>query len=173
MKRKLISKIIISNILFFLSLPILSAATLSVQIVQVDKIHKDVTLSSLLVEESILDFLFNQGFIVSNSPIITGENNSSTGFALAMNDARSGLADYLAFVTIFYDLENSTSPEESILSNIESAQWQLIQITDNKQIASGKHIPKIKTEKDNSTEGISSFGKQIATAINSGISKKR
>ena len=49
----------------------LGATTISVQIVQMDEAHGNVTDSSLLIEESIMDFMFSQGYIVSNSPVIS------------------------------------------------------------------------------------------------------
>lgn len=149
-----------------------SATTLSVQVVQIDNVHNDVTDSSLLIEESVLDYLFSQGLIISTSPIITDSAKSDTGYAIALNDARSGSVDYLVYISVYYDLDSSTAPEENVLQNIGSAQWQLVRVSDNKQTASGRHVPKIRTETDNSSAGIISFGKQIAASINSSLKKR-
>lgn len=148
------------------------ATTLSVQVVQIDKTHNDVTDSSLLIEESVLDYLFSQGIIVSTSPIITGSSAGDTGYAVALNDARSGSVDYLVYISLYYDPDSSSAPDASILRNIGSAQWRLVRVSDNKQTASGRHTPKIRTETDNSSEGIMSFGRQIAASINSSLKKR-
>lgn len=148
------------------------ATTLSVQVVQIDKTHNDVTDSSLLIEESVLDYLFSQGIIVSTSPIIIGSSASDTGYAVALNDARSGSVDYLVYISLYYDPDSSSAPDASILRNIGSAQWRLVRVSDNKQTASGRHTPGIRTETDNSSEGIISFGRQIAASINSSLKKR-
>ena len=63
----------LSLLLCLVALP-LSATTISIQIVQMADAHDDVTDSSLIVEESIMDFMFSQGYIVSNSPVIYDKN---------------------------------------------------------------------------------------------------
>lgn len=165
-----LKKYILTNILLVIAVTsFASAATLSVQVVQVDKGHTDVTELSLLIEESIMDYFFSDGMIVLNSPIITSSNNDSTNYASAMNDARSGSVNYLAYITLFFNTENSTKPEGLLLQNIETTQWQLIRVSDNKQIASGKFTPKINNQGDNSENGITRFAQQIAAAINSSL----
>lgn len=148
------------------------ASTVSIQLLQMDQIHSDVTESSLIVEESIIDYLFNQGLIVCTSPVIISTDGTNPGYTLALNDARSGSVDYLIFVTVYFDTKDSLSPDAVILSNINSAQWQIIRVSDNKQIASGKHSPRILSETDDSSAGITSFGKQIGAAVKSGLPQR-
>ena len=150
----------------------LAATTVSVQVVQIDKSKADVTDTSVLIEETVLDYFFSHGLIVSTSPIITDSSASKTGYAIALNDAKSGSIDYLVYISVFFDTKESNSPQASLLQNINSAQWQIIRTNDNKQTASGKHVPKIKTELDNTTDGIINFGRQIAASINSSLRKR-
>ena len=67
---------IFNLIILLMIAPCAVATTLTLQIVQVDKIHSDVTDSSLLIEESIFDYLFSKGYIVTSSPVATDLENS-------------------------------------------------------------------------------------------------
>jgi len=163
---------IFNLIILLMIAPCAVATTLTLQIVQVDKIHSDVTDSSLLIEESIFDYLFSKGYIVTSSPVATDLENSNSSYALAVNDARSSSVDFLIYTKVFFDAENSTDPDGNLLQNIDSVQWQLIRISDNKQIASGKQSPKIINSEDNTAKGISQFGVQIAGSICSSLGRK-
>ena len=69
----------------------LSATTISVQIVQMDDANEDVTDSSLIIEESIMDYMFSQGYIVSNSPIIYSKEKAQNGMIVSLVRKRTPL----------------------------------------------------------------------------------
>lgn len=159
--------------LFFCSVAMpVSATTISVQVVQMDDSNEDVTDSSLIIEESIMDYMFSQGYIVSNSPIIYSKEKAKNGMIVSLEDAINGSADYLAYVTVYFDRNNSPAGEANLLSNIELAQWNLVQVTDRKQLDSGTEKPGYLVEVDDSEIGISTFGQQLAEVINAVLRKK-
>lgn len=159
--------------LFFslVALP-LGATTISVQIVQMDEAHGNVTDSSLLIEESIMDFMFSQGYIVSNSPVIYNKEKAQNGMIISLEDAINGSADYLAYITVYFDRKKSTAAEANLLSNIELAQWSLVKVRDRQQIDAGTEKPGQLVQIDNSERGISTFGQQLAKVINTALRKK-
>lgn len=150
----------------------LGATTISVQIVQMDEARGDVTNSSLLIEESIMDFMFSQGYIVSNSPIIHSKEKAQNGMTTSLEDAINGSADYLAYITVYFDRKKSTAPDAPLLSNIELAQWSLVKVSDRKQLDAGTEKPGRLVEMDDSARGISTFGQQLAEVINTALRKK-
>lgn len=150
----------------------LGATTISVQIVQMDEAHGDVTDSSLLIEESIMDFMFSQGYIVSNSPVIYNKEKAQNGMIISLEDAINGSADYLAYITVYFDRKKSTAAEANLLSNIELAQWSLVKVRDRQQIDAGTEKPGQLVQIDNSERGISTFGQQLAKVINTALRKK-
>ena len=150
----------------------LSATTISVQIVQMDDANEDVTDSSLIIEESIMDYMFSQGYIVSNSPIIYSKEKAQNGMIVSLEDAINGSADYLAYVTLYFDRNNSPAGEANLLSNIELAQWNLVQVADRKQLDSGTEKPGYLVEVDDSETGISTFAQHLAEVINTVLRKK-
>lgn len=150
----------------------LGATTISVQIVQMDEAHGNVTDSSLLIEESIMDFMFSQGYIVSNSPVIYNKEKAQNGMIISLEDAINGSADYLAYITVYFDRKKSTAAEANLLSNIELAQWSLVKVRDRQQIDAGTEKPGQLVQIDNSERGISTFGQQLAKVINTALRKK-
>ncbi len=150
----------------------LGATTISVQIVQMDEAHGNVTDSSLLIEESIMDFMFSQGYIVSNSPVIYNKEKAQNGMIISLEDAINGSADYLAYITVYFDRKKSTAAEANLLSNIELAQWSLVKVRDRQQIDAGTEKPGQLIQIDNSERGISTFGQQLAKVINTALRKK-
>lgn len=149
-----------------------SATTISVQVVQMDDANGDVTDSSLLIEESIMDFMFSEGYIVSNSPIIFEKEKAQNGMIVSLEDAINGSADYLAYVTVYFDRKDSTAGESNLLSNIELAQWNLVKVSNRQQLDSGTEKPGYLVEIDDSESGIFTFGHQLAEEINSALRKK-
>ncbi len=150
----------------------LGATTISIQIVQMDEAHGDVTDSSLLIEESIMDFMFSQGYIVSNSPVIHNKEKAQNGMVLSLEDAINGSADYLAYITVYFDRKKSVAAEANLLSNIELAQWSLVKVRDRQQIDAGTEKPDQLVQMDDSERGIRTFGQQLAKVINTALRKK-
>ena len=148
------------------------ATTISIQIVQMDDAHEDASDSSLLIEESIMDFMFSQGYIVSNSPIISDKEKAQNGMILSLDDAINGGADYLAYITVYFNRKKSDASELNLLSNVEQAQWSLVKVQDRQQIDAGTEKPGQLIQMDKSAKGISTFGQQLAKAINTALRKK-
>ena len=161
----------LSFLLCLVALP-LSATTISIQIVQMDDAHDDVTDSSLIVEESIMDFMFSQGYIVSNSPVIYDKTKAQNGMIMSLEDAINGSADYLAYITVYFDRKQSSAAELNLLSNIKQAQWSLVKVQNRQELDSGTAKPGPLVEVDDSAKGISTFGQQLAKVINTAIRKK-
>lgn len=159
-------------LLFCLAALPAGATTISIQIVQMDDVHGDVTDSSLLIEESIMDFMFSQGYIVSNSPIISDKEKAQNGMILSLDDAINGGADYLAYITVYFNRKKSTASELNLLSNIELAQWSIVKVRDRQQIDAGTEKPGQLVQMDNSEKGINTFGQQLAKVINTALRKK-
>lgn len=153
------------------ALPV-AATTISIQIVQMDDSYVDVSDSSLIIEESIMDFMFSQGYIVSNSPVVYSKDKARNAMKLSLEDAISGSADYLAYITVYFDRSNSPVPEGNILSNIELAQWKLVRVRGKQQLDSGTETPGSLVDIDDSETGISTFGYNLAEAINNALKKK-
>ena len=85
------------------------AGQISIQVVQYDKAHKDVTEKSLVIEDELLTGFFENGYIVTNSPAMTSDSKGSDEkcFSIGMNDAFNGYSDYFVQIKLYYDGEKS------------------------------------------------------------------
>jgi len=92
---------------------------------------------------------------------------------VSLEEAQNGSADYLAYITVYFDRGKSVAPESNLLSNIELAQWKLVRVRGNQQLDGGTEKPGQLVNIDDSERGISTFSQQLAEVINSAIKKKR
>ena len=82
---------------------------ISIQVVQHDKIQKNLSENSLVIEDELLTGFFENGYIVTNSPAMTSDSKGSDEkcFSIGMNDAFNGYSDYFVQIKLYYDGEKS------------------------------------------------------------------
>lgn len=80
------------------------AGQISIQIVQHDKVNKDVSENSLIIEDEVMTGFFNNGFIVTNSPAVVSESQvQDDSFCKAgIGEAYDGCSDYFVQIKLFY-----------------------------------------------------------------------
>lgn len=85
------------------------AGQISIQVVQHDKIQKNLSENSLVIEDELLTGFFENGYIVTNSPAMTSDSKGSDEkcFSIGMNDAFNGYSDYFVQIKLYYDGEKS------------------------------------------------------------------
>lgn len=85
------------------------AGQISIQVVQHDKIQKNLSENSLVIEDELLTGFFENGYIVTNSPAITSDSKGSDEkcFSIGMNDAFNGYSDYFVQIKLYYTGEKS------------------------------------------------------------------
>lgn len=111
--------------------------SMSVLINQKTSQNEDVFESSRLFEDGIINFLFDNGYIVSNEPVCL-DTDYVKSYQIALDEAQKGYFDYLVVFNLYPNFENG---------NLKEADWSLIQVKTGKSIAKGKSIaPEIKTK---------------------------
>ncbi len=100
------------------------AKQISIQIVQHDNCSEEVTEQSLVIEDNLLNGLFDEGYIVTNSPaeISTSENQDATFLKKGIGEAFEGYSDLFIQVKIYYATEDPSKPSKSY---IEKVDWLL------------------------------------------------
>lgn len=144
-----------------------SATVVAFQLIQHDPCQSEVRASSYLIENSLFDFFFDRGIIVTNSPtaVSTDESVDEQLYYSALSEASSGFCNYFISLTIDYDTENSRNPEALIISNIEKISWNIFDLKTGKSVASGsRKTNKVSPERDNE-KGISEFTSKVAQDI--------
>lgn len=168
-----IRKTIVS--MFFIVLTVSSAfcTSLAIEIVQDNPGQEEICQTSMYFEQSVIDFFFESGHIISNSPIYISvdEKKDSAQLAKALSEAADGYLSYFTSINIEYDTEKSSNPEAPLLENIKKVTWKTYSAQTGKQIAGGSAVPeKITTENDNEI-GITNFASLVAAKISAGLGK--
>ena len=103
------------------------AGQISIQVVQHDKIQKNLSENSLVIEDELLTGFFENGYIVTNSPAVTSTSKGTDEkcFSVGMNEAYNGCADFFVQIKLFYTGEKS---------ELKKVDWSLYSVNTGKKI---------------------------------------
>lgn len=165
----------IKNIIFILIVSLCSfanAKSFSLQIIQKNGSENIVYETSYVIEQAILDYFFENMYIVSNNPIIIQKKGQdiTNDLQKAFDAAQEGLLDYLIETEIFYNISDSTNPESANLQNIDKVEWRLISTDTKKTLSKGNLIPESKFK--NNANGLIYFTNELAENIKKQIELK-
>lgn len=144
----------------------------SLQVIQRDTPTEDVIESSYLVEQTVLDYFFDRGCIVSSNAIIVSKNDEAddkNALRHSFVEAKVGCMDLIIHLNLYFNIKESTNPEAVLLSNLKGASWEIVSLETGKRIAHGEGKPGAVTEKNNNSYGIESFAKDIAKNIQTAL----
>ncbi|MBP5403103.1 MAG: hypothetical protein J6Y36_08095 [Treponema sp.] len=149
-----------------------SAASFSLQVIQIDGSENVVFDASYMIEQAILDFFYENLYIVSNSPVIIKKKNEDITAEIqkSFDAAVEGSLDLLIEASVYYNLSDSNNPEEAVISNIEKVEWKVIKLNGNAEIARGTSVPGKKYRNDD--DGLYFFANEIAADIKTAIDSK-
>lgn len=167
---KKLVKLLSIFIIFFCFANNMFGLNVSILVVQnngTDKISE----ASKVFENQVLNYMFDNGHIVSNEPISLFENyeiDSIKGFDAAVD----GFVDFYVEIIIDYNMDDSSNPEAVILSNIRSVKYIIKKVNDGTVFfESEKLIPNLNGI-TNQNVGFNNFATKIAENINSKLSGK-
>ena len=156
--------------LFFAIPSALSAASLSIQVVQHSKGQGKIFETTRVIEDSMLGYFFENGWIVSNSPIAVsqiGTDDDEQIFYKGSDDAYYGSIRYFVTVYVdFVDLSASRNPDAVVISNISKISWKTVDVKTNAEIDHGSGKVKTSAQKnDDGERRVSSFAAEVAARI--------
>ena len=133
------------------------AKSINILINQIDGIQDSVRDSVQLFENSVMDFFFDAGFIVSSEKICLEKNIDKT-VQIALDSSVDGFFEYLVIIKV------NVNPKSDELI---SAEWEVINVATSKKIGNGSmKAPKPYREKEVS---IQRFGVDVGSEIYSCI----
>ena len=101
--------------------------------------------------------------------VANNSEDKEDAYKKAFNEAVDGQCDILITMNVEYDVDSSTGPDLSLLSNIKEISWEIMEINTGKKIKTGKeHIGKVSAI-DDSEQGIELVAIKIAEKINKTI----
>ena len=118
----------------------LFAKNISIQIVQNNPVAQDsVCASSSLIEQTIIDYFFGTGHIVSNSPVYVMPGEAAdNGLKSALSENAEGGMDYLIRIEVDYKTpKDSNNPDAILLENIDKVTWKNYAVKTGLQLSDG------------------------------------
>ncbi len=145
------------------------AKSLSIQVIQNNTGEDKVLTESSVFEQYVIDYFFEKGNIVSNSPIYINSSADKNSKALktALTDTKNGGLDYLVRIELTYTNETDKASQNPVLKNIESVKWINYSVLTGREISKGEAKPVL----INDESGVSVFAKQIAFDIDKNLIK--
>lgn len=129
------------------------AKSINILINQIDGIQENIRNTVQLFENSVMDFFFDAGFIVSSEKICLEKNIEKT-VQIALDSSVNGFIDYLVVAKV-----NVNSKTDELIS----ADWEVINVATSKPLGSGSMVaPKPYREKEVS---IQRFGVDVGSEI--------
>ena len=129
------------------------AKSINILINQIDGIQENIRNTVQLFENSVMDFFFDAGFIVSSEKICLEKNIEKT-VQIALDSSVNGFIDYLVVAKV-----NVNSKTDELIS----ADWEVINVATSKTLGSGSMVaPKPYREKEVS---IQRFGVDVGSEI--------
>ncbi len=160
-----------------LFLPVLCfGRSLSIQIIQNNPGQSKVLEASYFLEQCITDYFFDNGQIVSSSPIWISDTDAKNQSALkaALKENLEGGMDYLVRVEIFYaPSDEKANPYALLLENIKKVQWKIYLVKTGIEVSDGTALPESLSESKDSEAGLADFAGYIAYRISNGLRNLR
>ena len=105
------------------------AKSLSFQILQKNDSLNNVCESALAVEDEILNYFFENGYIVSNIPAVVSKNDAQDLklYNDAYNEAVSGTVDEFCFIKLYFIGDEKANGKVS-LGNMKKISWKLVSV---------------------------------------------
>lgn len=149
-----------------------SAKSFSLQVVQKYGSETVVYEASYVIEQTIMDYFYENLYIVSNSPVIIQKKGQDISSELqkAFDAAQEGYLDYVIQADVYYNISDSNNPEEALLNNIDKIEWKVFSIDSKHILASGKAVPGKKYRNDE--DGLYYFSNELAEHIKEQIECK-
>lgn len=150
--------------------------SLSIQIIQNNPGQDKIWDTSYFLEQCITDYFFDNGQIVSSSPVwisSTDEKNSSALKAALAENLEGGM-DYLVRIEIFYSAAGeSPNPQALLLANVKKVEWKSYLVKTGIAVSSGSAVPESLSAENNNELGLSDFAGLVAYKINNGLKSLR
>ncbi|MBR5964831.1 MAG: hypothetical protein IK015_01760 [Treponema sp.] len=147
----------------------------SLQVVQKNAPGDQVFDASFVVEQTILDHFYDRGMIVSNNAVLVSKNDAAqdkTDLRRSMIEAKIGCMDLFVKLCLNYSALDSANPTVVLLSNIKSADLEIVSLEENKTICKGKFTPPALTDLNNNRSGVEDFAEDIANKIQAELAER-
>ncbi len=122
-------KNLLAAVVLFASVAASFSKSLSFQILQKNDSLNSVCESALAVEDEILSYFFENGYIVSNIPTVVSKSDSQDlkFYNTAYNEAVNGTVDNFCLIKIYFTDDEKENSKVS-LGNMKKISWKVVSV---------------------------------------------
>ncbi len=151
-------------VLFFVFSTFAFAPSIAVQMAQHDIDRDTLRESTFILEDGILDTLFESGFIVSSLPISINKDTHSTQREI-INQARLGYINYVVCIDVYYSSYGISAEEALTVTDIESIDWRIVNTSSLDVLSNGKILAPSKKSGETDVVAIKRFSNDVGVEI--------
>ncbi|MGL4981757.1 MAG: hypothetical protein ACRC4W_02665 [Treponemataceae bacterium] len=119
-----------------------NATSLTLMVSQKDGASTLLRKTTQIVEDSLLEFFFDSGIVVSNEPISTKGKEKQIKKKI-YETASQGNCDYVLALTINYKKNTSKSSEKILLDDIVNIGWEVVDTLTDDVLFRGEKVPQV------------------------------
>lgn len=158
----LLQKIVV---FFFMGVSSLAfSSSVSILMSQYDNSVSTPRKTTYLIENGIMDVLYDSGVIVSSVPVNINTKNE-VALNIAIQDAKNGYFMYAVHVSVYYKSGLSNNPKKILLEDIKSIDWEIVRISDKSFVYEEKNILPLKYQDESDILVINRFAKDLGIKI--------
>lgn len=165
-------KNLLATVIFFAAVAASFSKSLSFQILQKNDSLNSVCESALAVEDEILSYFFENGYIVSNIPAVVSKSDAqdSKFYNTAYNEAVDGMVDDFCLIKIYFTGDEKDNSTVS-LGNMKKISWKVVSVKTGNVLEDSSS--EIKTGiSQNEAANVRNFASEFAMHIQKVINKK-
>lgn len=147
-------------------------ASVSFQIVQHDESLNEVCVSTLIMEDEILNSFYSFGHIVSNVPAVmsSSKNQDSAFWSQGYKEASDGFFDNFIQVHLYLNSAASSNQGKASLGIIKRVAWKVASVATGKTLDEGSKSVSVQTQRD-TEENVRGFADELASYLQKTIKK--
>ena len=143
------------------------ASSVSVFMCQKDGGTESLRAATVEIENSVLDTLFDRGYIVSSVAAAKSGSDFDEAASKALQNSAEGFFDFMVQITVRYTDAIPENPSKIVFSDIQSIEWRIVRIKNNACIAEKMQMLEDKYEGETDLRAV----KRVASELGSSIVK--
>lgn len=151
------------------------AESVGIQVIQKDGNIKGVRQTSTVVENTLLDGFFDNGYIATTAPIFASDSTEkdSTILRKVLQEALEGHVDVLVVVFIDFKMGDSIVTSNILLNDVNKISWELYNVQTGLSLVSQEYEIQKSLSKYKGEDGVVRFSKVVFTDIMKAMKKVR
>lgn len=151
----------------------LPASSVSVLMCQKNSDIEALRGSTLMVENGVLEILFDCGHIVSSGEAAFGDSDISEAAEKALKNSAEGFFEFLVQIIVTYRDKIPDNPAKIVCADIENVDWNIVRVRNNRSIREKKNIVPVKFEHESDTQALKRFAQELGYAVADAIQETR